>query len=84
MPDKPTFINAYGEIVSKESLIEEIQALLNRLGEKNTGQATILNVEMMRALDIASLNSIRDSLLQKCGNEVQANLEWLHSLKDGK
>ncbi|WP_257875391.1 hypothetical protein [Helicobacter sp. 12S02232-10] len=80
MQDKESMLNAYGEIVTKDGLIEEIESLLNRL--EDSAQNTVLNAEMMKSLDIVSLNSIRNGLLQKCGNEVQANLEWLHSLKD--
>lgn len=78
MPD--VYVNANGEIISKEDLINEIESLLNRL--KGSPMETSLDVGMMKSLDIDSLTSIRDSLLQKCGKEIEINLQWLHSLKE--
>ncbi|PAF50611.1 hypothetical protein BKH44_07405 [Helicobacter sp. 13S00477-4] len=72
-------INDYGEIITKDSLIEEIQSLLNHL---KSSQTTILNPNIMKSLDITNLNTIRDNLLKKSGNEIENNLEWLHSLKN--
>ncbi|PAF42619.1 hypothetical protein [Helicobacter sp. 11S03491-1] len=80
MHDEESTINAYGEIITKDGLIEEIQSLLNRL-EDSTEQ-TNLNSALMKSLDIHSLNSIRDSLLSKCGKEIELNLEWLQTLKN--
>ncbi|MDO7252972.1 hypothetical protein [Helicobacter cappadocius] len=76
------YITKNGEFITKEDLIIEIQSLLNRL--KTSSDSTSLNIEMMKSLDVHSLTSIRDSLLQKCGKEIEFNLQWLHSLKDIK
>ncbi|PAF54229.1 hypothetical protein BKH42_01610 [Helicobacter sp. 13S00482-2] len=75
-------INKNGEVINKEELIAEIQSFLNRLESSFT--QTTLDVHMMKSLDIDSLTSIRDNLLQKCGNEIESNLQWLHSLKEIK
>ncbi|WP_095271908.1 hypothetical protein [Helicobacter sp. 13S00477-4] len=79
MQNEEYMINDYGEIITKDSLIEEIQSLLNHL---KSSQTTILNPNIMKSLDITNLNTIRDNLLKKSGNEIENNLEWLHSLKN--
>lgn len=70
-------INEYGEIVSKESLLEEIQALLNRLEESPSTQ---FDPYILEALDLTTLNQIRDNLLKKVNNEIDTN--WLFGLVD--
>lgn len=76
MQDK--IINSYGEILSKEDLIQEIESLINRLSIHN--QTTTFDKHMMESLEISDLNSIRNDLLKKCGQEVENNIEWLYSL----
>ena len=68
-------INEYGEIVSKESLLEEIQALLNRLEERPSTQ---FDPYILEALDLTTLNQIRDNLLKKVNNEIDT--DWLFGL----
>ena len=70
-------INEYGEIVSKESLLEEIQALLNRLEERPSTQ---FDPYILEALDLTTLNQIRDNLLKKVNNEIDT--DWLFGLVD--
>ena len=70
-------INEYGEIVSKESLLEEIQALLNRLEESPSTQ---FDPYILEALDLTTLNQIRDNLLKKVNNEIDT--DWLFGLVD--
>lgn len=70
-------INEYGEIVSKESLLEEIQALLNRLEESPSTQ---FDPYILEALDLTTLNQIRDNLLKKVNNEIET--DWLFGLVD--
>ena len=70
-------INEYGEIVSKESLLEEIQALLNRLEESPSTQ---FDPYILEALDLTTLNQIRDNLLKKVNNEIDT--DWLFELVD--
>ena len=70
-------INEYGEIVSKESLLEEIQALLNRLEESPSTQ---FDPYILEALDLTKLNQIRDNLLKKVNNEIET--DWLFGLVD--
>lgn len=70
-------INEYGEIVSKESLLEEIQALLNRLEESPSTQ---FDPYVLEALDLTTLNQIRDNLLKKVNNEIET--DWLFGLVD--
>lgn len=70
-------INEYGEIISKESLLEEIQALLNRLEESPSTQ---FDPYILEALDLTTLNQIRDNLLKKVNNEIET--DWLFGLVD--
>ena len=70
-------INEYGEIVSKESLLEEIQALLNRL---EASPSTQFDPYILEALDLTTLNQIRDNLLKKVNNEIDT--DWLFGLVD--
>ena len=70
-------ITEYGEIVSKESLLEEIQALLNRLEESPSTQ---FDPYILEALDLTTLNQIRDNLLKKVNNEIDT--DWLFGLVD--
>lgn len=70
-------INEYGEIVSKESLLEEIQALLNCLEESPSTQ---FDPYILEALDLTTLNQIRDNLLKKVNNEIDT--DWLFGLVD--
>lgn len=75
-----SFINSYGEVVNKQDLIIEIQSLLNRFSDSSP--KSNININVMQSLEIQTLNSIRDSLLAKCGKELENNLEWLRSLKN--
>lgn len=74
------FISNYGEVVNKKDLMDEIESLLNRFNDSSP--KSNLNSTLMESLDIQTLHSIRDSLLAKCGQELENNIEWLHTLKN--
>lgn len=68
-----------GETFKREDLIREIEELLNSIDSKHT---SFISLEIAKELDIQSLISIRTSLLQKRGNEIHQNKEWLFGLLD--
>ncbi len=62
MKENQTFITNDGEIISKKELLAEIENLLNRFDSKNL-QGSYLDSALIDALDINSLLSIRNQLL---------------------
>lgn len=73
------YVDERGEVFKREDLIKEIEALLNAVDSKHT---SLISSEIAKELDIRSLISIREGLLQKKGNEICQNKEWLFGLLD--
>lgn len=72
-----TYITKNGEIMSKEELIAEIENLLNHIPSQNH---TFLSPEVMSALTLKDLESVRDSLLEKQNDAVLPHRQWLFDL----
>lgn len=73
------FVDENGEVFERETLIKEIEDLLNRMDSKHQ---SVLASEVVSELDLQSLISIRENLLKKSGEEIRENQEWLFSLVD--
>ena len=66
-----SYVSKNGEITSKdESLLNTIPA----------SSHTHLSFAVMNVLSCEDLESIRDSLLQKCDNVIARNADWLKGL----
>lgn len=74
-----SYIDHNGEVLEVDDVIKEIEELLNRT---DSGEQSVLSKEMMRELEISSLVTIRNGLLQKSGKEIEQNQEWLFGLVD--
>lgn len=80
------YISKNGEVVDKDTLISEIESLLNNksaLADSHLNQ-TLLSREIMSVLEIKELENIRDGLLHKQGKEIESNKEWLFGLSQGE
>ncbi|RDU53047.1 hypothetical protein CQA49_03635 [Helicobacter sp. MIT 00-7814] len=80
------YISKNGEVVDKDTLISEIESLLNNksaLADSHLNQ-TLLSREIMSVLEIEELENIRDGLLHKQGKEIESNKEWLFGLSQGE
>ena len=76
-----TYLTKSGELVTKQGLIDEIQALLNNIVHRDSKlQQTYLNKDIMEVLEFSELESIRDNLLEKSSNHIQSNKDWLLGL----
>lgn len=73
------YVDENGEVFEREDLIKEIEVLLNRVDFKHP---SLISREISKELDIQALVSIRNSLMQKSGNEIGQNKEWLFGLLD--
>lgn len=73
------FIDQNGEVFKREDLIQEIETLLNSVDKKHPSS---ISLEVSKDLDIQSLFSIREMLMQKRGKEICQNKEWLFGLLD--
>lgn len=73
------YIDSNGVVWEREEIIKEIESLLNRIDDKHP---SILSKEMMQEVDIKTLGSIYEGLLQKSGKEIANNKEWLFGLVD--
>lgn len=73
------YIDSNGVVWGRKEILEEIQSLLNRIDDKHP---SILSKEIMAEVDIKTLGSIHESLLQKSGKEIANNQEWLFGLVD--
>ena len=73
------YIDSNGVVWERKEILEEIQSLLNRIDDKHP---SILSKEIMAEVDIKTLGSIQESLLQKSGKEIANNQEWLFGLVD--
>lgn len=72
-----SYVSKNGEITSKDALIAEIESLLNTIPASSR---THLSFAVMNVLSCEDLESIRDSLLQKCDNVIARNADWLKGL----
>ena len=80
------YISKNGEVIDKDTLISEIESLLNNksvLADSHLNQ-TLLSREIMSVLEIEELENIRDGLLHKQGKEIESNKEWLFGLSQGE
>lgn len=73
------YIDENGEVFEKIDLIKAIESLLNRVSEEHK---SYFSPEIAQELDMQTLVSIRKSLLEKCGEEIAQNQEWLLGLAD--
>lgn len=73
------YIDSNGVVWKREEIIKEIESLLNRIDDKHP---SILSKEMMQEVDMKTLGSIYEGLLQKSGKEIANNKEWLFGLVD--
>lgn len=73
------YIDSNGVVWEREEIIKEIETLLNRIDDKHP---SILSKEMMQEVDIKTLGSIYEGLLEKSGKEIANNQEWLFGLVD--
>lgn len=73
------YIDSNGVVWEREEIIKEIESLLNRIDDKHP---SILSKEMMQEVDMKTLGSIYEGLLQKSGKEIANNKEWLFGLVD--
>lgn len=73
------YIDSNGVVWEREEIIQEIQNLLNRIDDKHP---SILSKEMMQEVDMKTLGSIYEGLLEKSGKEIANNKEWLFGLVD--
>ena len=80
-----TYLTKSGELVTKQGLIDEIQALLNNIAHRDSKlQQTYLNKDIMEVLEFSELENIRDNLLEKSSNHIESNKDWLLGLVDKK
>lgn len=73
------YVDSCGVIWEREAITKEIETLLNRIDDKHP---SILSKEMLQEVDIKTLDSIYEGLLQKSGKEFAENREWLFGLID--
>lgn len=73
------YVDENGEVFQREDLLREIEILLNAVDTKHPSR---ISLEVSKELDIQSLVSIRKGLMQKSGNEIHQNKEWLFGLLD--
>lgn len=73
------YIDSYGVVWERDAILEEIEALLNRVDNKHH---SIISKEMMQEVDMKTLGSIYEGLLAKSGKEIANNQEWLFGLVD--
>ncbi|WP_066389382.1 hypothetical protein [Helicobacter himalayensis] len=80
------YISKNGEIFDKDTLISEIESLLNNKSAQGDSylNQTLLSREIMSVLEIEELENIRDGLLHKQGKEIESNKEWLFGLSKGE
>lgn len=80
------YISKNGEIIDKDTLISEIESLLNNKSAHLSSHLnqTLLSRHIMNVLEIEELENIRDGLLHKQGKEIQSNKEWLFGLSQGE
>jgi len=63
---------------SKESLIKDIQQLLNTYDE---GSVTQINPTLLKYMDEEELKTIIDDLLRQKEHFVENHIDWLNSFK---
>lgn len=73
------YIDSYGVVWEREAILEEIETLLNAVDNKHP---SVLSKEIMQEVDIKTLGSIYEGLLEKSGKEIANNQEWLFGLVD--
>lgn len=73
------YIDSNGVVWEREEILKEIESLLNRVDDKHP---SILSKEMMLEVDMKTLGSIYEGLLEKSGKEIANNQEWLFGLVD--
>lgn len=73
------YIDSYGVVWEREAILEEIETLLNAVDDKHP---SVLSKEIMQEVDIKTLGSIYEGLLEKSGKEIANNQEWLFGLVD--
>lgn len=73
-------ITKHGEITTKKELIKDIESILNLIPARSQ---TTLSDSVMKSLECAELEHIRDSLLQKHHNIIAENKDWLFGLAHG-
>lgn len=73
------YIDSNGVVWQKSDILAEIESLLNRIDDKHP---SVLSQEIMKDVDIKTLGSIYEGLLQKNGKEIANNQEWLFALVD--
>ena len=73
------YIDSYGVVWEREAILEEIETLLNAVDDKHP---SVLSKEIMQEVDIKTLGSIYERLLEKSGKEIANNQEWLFGLVD--
>lgn len=71
------YIDSYGVVWERDAILEEIEALLNRVDNKHH---SIISKEMMQEVDMKTLGSIYEGLFAKSGKEIINNQEWLFGL----
>lgn len=73
------YIDSYGVVWEREAILEEIETLLNAVDDKHP---SVLSKEIMQEVDMKTLGSIYEGLLEKSGKEIANNQEWLFGLVD--
>ncbi|HIY44526.1 MAG TPA: hypothetical protein IAA23_05770 [Candidatus Helicobacter avistercoris] len=73
------YIDSYGVVWEREAILEEIETLLNAVDDKHP---SVLSKEIMQEVDMKTLGSIYERLLEKSGKEIANNQEWLFGLVD--
>lgn len=73
------YIDSYGVVWEREAILEEIETLLNAVDDKHP---SVLSKEIMQEVDMKTLGSIYEGLLEKSGKEIANNQEWLFDLVD--
>ena len=73
------YIDSYGVVWEREAILEEIEILLNAVDDKHP---SVLSKEIMQEVDMKTLGSIYEGLLEKSGKEIANNQEWLFGLVD--
>ena len=69
------YIDSYGVVWEREAILEEIETLLNAVDDKHP---SVLSKEIMQEVDMKTLGSIYEGLLEKSGKEIANNQEWLY------
>lgn len=79
MGNEETYITKNGELTTRQTLITEIEQLLNLIP---TSSYTTLSSEVMAVLSCEDLESMRDSLFIKTQDVIGQNRQWLLGLAD--